>query len=661
MKLLDIYSYLFASWINGGMFNRAGRLQSTSIDAQYNVVFTKTHVKQVYRIMGIKPENYDLAFVDYIRARMFETHPDVELVINEINHPIRLNVNDDKFNRAFSKASTAYSDYKEAFDSQTGIARITGKTYRLPGGGRLKLSRERLDDLNQIYQSYLYLFNSMSAGGTVSLVNIFIEVVGADMREVRRAGNDLYGILGALNIGVELVKSANKAYMLEMGPAVGSPQKLNKKFLPQLLFTAENQAAWSTYKSRGLVGGGKGAILLGMDFRSRLPFSIDIFRSGAAQIFLLNAKTGGGKTYAAFQLALSALANNHYVSAIDLKGREWSALTVAVPDAKIITFDNRHPSFVNCLRLDDMPYNEKNAGELFGAAIDGTVQLFMLVIHLLPGEGNPNDAELVIREAVQKMYSSRNIDPANPSSFANSKGMTYADVLPILETLATTTSYTKEQKNMVRLARARLHAYFGESGMFREAMRNEVTLGDVLDAKLTIFELNKNQNTMFDSLDVIRVFMIQFLNGKKQTVLKERGEFCFQFFEELQRCEQMTDLLRYICAQVTGARSANMIVVLLLNSLKVLQGKEAQDIRSNITSILSGLVEDNDIRSFRDDFGRPWLAHQLELISARQQTYRNCFAASVDPGYGSVLETVYRVELPKDLSKAFRTRTIVDE
>ena len=588
-------------------------------------------------------------------------HPDVELVITIDSHPIKLSVTDDKFNRAASKAYDAYENYNEVFNSQSGIARLTGKTYHLPGGGRIRLSREKLDNLLQLRSSYLYLFSQISAGDTVSLVNVFFEIIGKDFREVRRAGDTLYGLLGVMNIGIQQVKSANKAFMQEIGPATPSPKTLNKKFLPQLLFSTENMTAFSPYKGRGLVGGGEGAILFGVDMRSRLPLSVDIFRSGAAQIFLLDAKTGGGKTYTAFNIALSAMANNHHVTAIDLKGREWSALCVAKPDAKIITFDNRHPSFVNCLRLDDMPVDANNASELYNNAVDGTVQLFMLVLNIQPGECNPTDAQLVIREAVQKMYSIRHVDPANPSSFAETRGMTYSEVLPILESLASTGTYTLEQKNAVHLARSRLHAYFGESGMFSEAMRNEVTLGDILESQLTIYELNKNQNSTFDTLDVIRVFMIQYLNGKKQTVLKERGEFCFQFFEELQRCEQMTQLLQYICSQVTGSRSSNMIIILLLNSLKVLQGKEAQDIRSNITSYLVGLVEDNDIRSFREDFGKEWLAHQLEIISSKQTIYRNAFAASIDPGYGSPLETVFRVEIPKDLSKAFRTRTFKDD
>lgn len=658
MKLRDIYSYMIANWLNSGAFARAGRLQSTSIDAQYNTIFTKTHVKQVYRITGIKPDNVDICFIDYLREKMFEMNPDVELDVVLSNYPVKLDVTSDKFSRAFARASDAYSTYQEAFDSQKGIARLTGKTYRLPGGRRLKLSREKLDDLYQVYASYLYLFNHISAGGTVSLTNVFIEIVGPDLRTVKRASADLYGLLGACSIGCTILKSVNKAYMLECGPATGIPMKLNKKFLPQLLFTDENMAAFSTYKSRGLVGGGKGALLLGIDYRSRLPFSVDIFRAASAQVFMLLGKTGSGKTYAAFQAALSALALGEYVTAIDIKGREWAQISGFAP-TKIITLDDRHPSFVNTLRLDDLSVTPENATELYNTAIKGTLTLFMLAINLQPGEGNVSDAEIVIREAVLKLYSIRNVDPKNPASFSNTARMKYRDVLPILESLGSTKTYTEEQRHMIHLARARLNGYFGESGMFADAFRNEISLSDVLNTPLVIYEFNKNQGAMTDSLDVIRIFMVQFLDSKKKAMLKDQGRFLFCFYEELQRCDQFGNLLEYICADVTGSRSNNAVIFLLLNSLKVLQGKRAQDIRSNITSFLVGFVEDNDIRTIAEDFNKPWLAHQLSLFGANQRVYRNCFAAVVDTGVDN-FETVYRVELPTELSVKFKTRTTKD-
>lgn len=661
MKLLDIYSMLFANWINGGNYSKAGRLKASSIEVQYNYIFTKTHTKQIFKLAGVKPDNVDIDFVSYLRDKMFELHPDVELDVNIDIHPVRVDVSSDKFTRAFSKADQGYSNYKEAFDSQTGIARLTGRTYRGPGGIRIKLSRDKLDSFWQVRESYRYLHEHLSGGGTSALVDVFFEISSTDFRAVKRASQDLYGLLGSVNMGGDVVKSANKAYLWEMGPATPSPKTLSKKFLPQLLFTDENLAAFSPYKSRGLVGGGKGALLLGMDFRSRLPFSIDIWHSGSAQVYLLMGQTGSGKTYAAFNIALSALAlGDCCVTALDVKGREWVAIADMVSDCKTITFDDRHPSFVNTLRLDDVQANPSNATELYNMALNGTVKLFMLVLNLQDNEGNWADAELVIREAVMKVYSTRGVDPVNPVTFQYTRNMKYADVLPILDGLVSTSSYTPEQRHIVQLAYTRLNSYFGDAGIFADAFKNEVSLGDVLYSSLVIYELNKNQGAVTDSKDSLRVFMIQYLDSKKKAMLKEQGKYLFAFYEELQRCEAFADLLTYVCGEATGARSNNAVIFLVMNSLKVLQSKVGQDLRSSITSIICGKVEDNDIRSLAEDFGKTWLAHQLQMFASRPQVFRHCMACDIDTGNEN-LQTVYRVEIPDAMSRKFRTRTIKDD
>lgn len=650
---MGIYSYLIANWLNGGGFINRGKMSPLDILPEYNVIFTKSSTKKVYRITGLKPENADMCFIDYIRESMFALHPNVETIFTIHNYPTKLDVTSDKFNRQMARASESYTTYREAFESQSGLAKLTGKTYRMPNGARLRLSKERLDDLRQVFLSYYYLYNYVASGGTLTLTEIFIEFSSEDTRAVKTAGNDLRGLLLPLNIGCEEVRGVTKSYLREHGPAAPIPLKLNKRFLPQLLFSEENSVAFSSYKACGLVG--EKGLLMGVDFRSRLPFSIDLFAAPSAQVFLLMGKTGSGKTYTAWQMALSALALGEYVTAIDIKGREWARL-VPFTKSKIITFDERNPSFVNTLRLDDMTANHSNAAELFNTAVRGTIQLLMLIVNLQENEGNPNDLELVLREAVLKLYSIKGVSPDNPSSFELSGSLKYSDILPILESLSTTVSYTESQRKMVALARARCHSYLGSSGIFSDAFQNEITLSEVLSTPLVIYEFNKNQNAMTDALDVLRIFMVQFLDSKKKAMLREQGNFLFCFYEELQRCDQFGNLLQYIAHDTTGSRSNNAVIVLLLNSLRVLQDKSTADIRSNITSYICGAVEENDIESFRNEFNKPWLAHQLELFADHPNVYRNCFAAMVDTG-AETMQTVFKVKFPESLRAKFQTRT----
>lgn len=658
MKIIETLSTAAANWINGGAFVNREKIRATDISVESNVIFTKSATKKVVRIPGIKPVNTDLAFVDYIRDKMFSLHPNVDVIINIENNPIPLSATDPKFQRALARASESYQSYKDAFDSQKGLSKMIGKTYNLGNGVKLRLSKEKLDDLYQAFISYYELFNYLSGGGTLVECNIFIELVGDNIPEINRAENDLYGILAPYNIGCAEQSNVLKSYLIEFGPMNFIRPQHHKKFRSQMLFTENNQGAFASYKSRGLVG--EKGILLGMDFRSRFPFMVDIFSSSAAQVYVLGGRTGSGKTYAANQIAISAMAMGQYVSAIDIKGREWSKLSVVMTPT-ILTFDDRHPSFVNTMRLDDLKVNSKeDAYEFFATAMKGTSNMLSLAVNLQPGEGNPNDLEMILHESVSKLFSLHRVTPDNPNSFQNTKHIRYSDILPILEDLSHTGSYTADQLAMINLTRTRCHAFFGDSGIFSQAFKNEVSLSDVLDSQFVIYEFNKNQNAMTDTLDAVRIFMVQFLDSKKKAVLRSEGKYLFCFYEELQRCDQFGDLLEYICADVTGSRSNNAVIFLLLNSLRVLQSKRAQDIRSNITSFIMGRLNPDDIRSLEEEFGQPWLASQLRIFEEQQTIFANCFAANIDTG-SDVVQSVYKVYFPEELSEALRTRTVLKE
>lgn len=655
-KFFDVYSQVLANWLNGGSFTSRGRISASEIVAKYNTVFTTQKTKRIFRVVGIRPINVNLAFTDYIRERMFELNPNVEVVISLTQWPTHISINTEKFQKSMARASNGYSTYKEVYDSQSVLARLSGKIYHGPGGQRIKITKERLQDLKEVFASHVEIYNSVSDGSTLDLESLFIEVIANDMRELKQAEKDLLGILDRFDYNLTVVKMT-KTYLTQLGPAEPLSPKLNKKFLPQLLFTDKDSTAFSTYKANGLAS--SQGILFGVDLRSRLPLMVDLFAAPTAEVFLIDGKTGSGKTYAAYNIALSAIARGCAVSAIDIKGREWSRLLPLVTDSKVITFDDRNPSFVNTLRLDDVDINTVNVEEIYNTAIKGTVQLLMLIVNLQPGEGNPSDLEIVLREAVMKLYTQNRVDVNNPKTFKRTANMAYADLLPILESLALTATYTDTQKSMLKLVRARAHSYLGESGLFAESFKNEITLGQVLTYPLVIYEFNKNQGVATDILDTLRIFMVQFLDSKKKAQLRSMGKFLFCFYEELQRCEAFGDLLNYICADVTGSRSNNTCVFLLLNSLKVLRGEKARDIRSNITSVVCGFVEQNDIETFRDEFGFTWLASTLANFAEHQNYYRHAFAAMIDNGK-DVIQVTYRVELPDEISKMFQTRSTTD-
>lgn len=652
LNLLDIYSFYLAHFLNGGAFLRKGKMSATSIKADYNIISTKHAIKKIFRITVITPINKDLAFLDLIRDKMFEESPNVSTTFNTTMYPTTINVTSEKFNNTFSRMADRYEVYKEVFESQQGVAKLTGKTYRMPGGGSVRLSKKKLNELKQGFESFNYVYQYVSNGGSMMQVNMFIEAVSENIKDLKRYTARLYALCTQLDIDCVELKGVTKAYLNEFGPAAPPSRKINRKFLPQLLMSDENLSAFSTYKSRGLVGGN--GILFGMDYRSHLPLCINLFEASSAQVCVIGGKTGSGKTFAAFQLALSLASEGVAISAIDIKGREWVKISKFIP-CKIITFDEQNPSFVNILRLDDVDANADNAHELFNTAVNGTVMLLNLIVGLPSDDIRVPDLNMFLREAVLKLYSINNVNPDNYLSFSNSRYISYKDLMPILGDLTLCNSYTDEQKNVAMLARSRCYAYLGEAGLFNDAFKNEITLHSIMTDPLIIYEFNKNSGAMTDVLDIIRIFMVQFLDTKKKAQLKKKKKFMACFYEELQRSHQFGNLLEYICADVTGSRSNNVLVFLLLNSLAVLHMDRSKDIKSNITSFIMGKMEKSDAIIMREEFGQDWIAEQLELFNDKTIEYRNCFAAHIDTGMHEY-ETVYKVVTPDSITETFKTR-----
>ncbi len=629
-------------------------MSGNSIKTDYNAIMTKQSIKRIFRISFIVADNYDLSFLDLIRYRLFEECPNIEAIFNITNYPVKIEVSSDKYAQALARAARKYEDYKDAFDSQDSTAKLTGKVYRMPGGGAIRLSKEILNNLKMVYDSYEYVFQYVGDGGSMMLTNMFIEASANSIKDLNNFRTKLFNLTSQLKINCSEVRGVNKAFLTTFGPAAPPQKTLNKKFLPQLLFSDENLAAFSTYTSRGLVC--DAGILLGMDFRSKLPFMANLFETSSAQVTVIGGKTGSGKTYAAFQTALSLSSIGVHISAIDIKGREWIKVGNYIKH-KVITFDERHPNFVNILRIDDMDVTLETAKEVYNTAINGVVMLLSLMVGLSDTDERIPDLNMFLRSAVQKLYSMHNINPDNPNSFKNSASLKYQDLMPILSDITLAQSYTTAQKEVAELARSRCSGYIGESGLFADSFQNEITLGDVLYTPLIIYEFNKNNTVMSDILDVLRIFMVQFLDTKKKAALKLQGSFLACFYEELQRCPQFGNLIEYICADVTGSRSNNVLVYLLLNSLSVLQQGRAQDIKSNITSFILGKMEPDDIATIGNEFNQKWVASQLKLFHDKNVEYNNCFAAHIDTG-AHVYETVFKVVLPDDISEVFRTRDV---
>ena len=268
------------------------------------------------------------------------------------------------------------------------------------------------------------------------------------------------------------------------------------------------------------------------------------------------------------------------------------------------------------------------------------------MVNLKENEGNVTDLETILEQAVLKYFSQNNVDSKNPKTFVNTRRMKYADIIDIVADLATTKSYSAEQRALCAVI----------EGRYSKAFRNEITVAEVLRKPLVIYSFNKNADVMLDTMDTLRVFMVQYLDTKKQSIRKEQKLHTAAFYEELQRSNQFGKLVETISHSVTGSRSNNVMIFLLLNAVSVFNNNELNAIKSNITTKIVGKLEDGDIDLLVKEYGCKPIQKQLEKINDKSTNrWQNCFAILYDTGV-DVDKAIYRTVVPQYMLEQFKTR-----
>lgn len=650
MKLIDLYSDYFANWISGGRLINEEKISLLGIKPLYDRFITHGRVNKCWFIYSF-PVNTNINICDVIRQEMFRICPNVRTIVHTYNIPLKINVNSDTFRRQLHRSEDEYARYSSVFNQLSEAEKLMGYTGYDPNGRKFYITKRQLDRIKDNYDSYTYIYKTVNKGGGFVHTYFFIQASAKNRRDMKVYKKELGNVLGSLDVYYREVVGNIGTYLNNFCPATYVNDNV-KKFVP-MLFSNENLTEQSPYKTKGLIGGD--GLLIGMDAETKLPLLVNFFNTGAAQVVMMLAKSGAGKTYSAFSLCLSLLGLGIHTSVIDIKGNEWAKL-LNFTDGVVISMDDENPRFVNTMRLDDLNCTLENAEYYYRSAVKATVNLLSIMVNLQKEEGNVIDLESILEQAVTKYYNQCNVDPHNPATFINTRNMVYGDIIKIIGELSSTKSYTDEQRNMCAIIRTRCSNYFVIEGRYSAAFKNEITVAEVLDKPLVIYSFNKNADVMLDTMDTLRVFMVQYLDTKKQAIRKEQHLHTAAFYEELQRSNQFGKLVETISHSVTGSRSNNVTIFLLLNAISVFNNNELNAIKSNITTKIIGKLEDGDIDVLINEYGCKPIENQIKKINDKSTNrWNNCFAMLYDTG-AEIDKAIYKTVVPDYMSETFKTR-----
>lgn len=652
MKTLDLYVNAFLQSVTGGEFIKRSSISLLGLKCVYDRYITHDWETKFWIIQRF-PVHYDNNLTDGIRHKLFKEFSDVDTSVFMYSTPIHVNTDSQQFTRKMSNASNEVMAYQEYFKDMTPSEKVIGKVERNPKtGAKIYIRPDIMKVKQDKFDSFSYIHNTQGEGGHFANTYYIIQASCKNVRTLRAFGKRLVSlckkdklVCSEVRGKVEtILQNFTIATYLKEPPAHTIPHLMSEEAVVSQL----------PMRTKGLLN--PSGILFGLDWESKLPFLLNLFESPAAQVILLAAKTGHGKTYNAFNIILmNAGIFNVHSSVLDIKGNEYKALLNFMSGIRIDMGSNSS-RFVNTLRLDDLVDRGLDPVDCFTTAVDGTVTLLSIIVNLLPNEGNEADLRMILQTAVRKLYSMADVRPDNEQTFKRSAKLTYTDVIHQLTGMQHIASYTEQQKTILTLAITRLESFFAADGEFGTALKDEITIGEVLDAPLVIYEMHKNTNAMLSLLDDVRIFMLIFLDGKKQSIRKSQKLHTNAFYEELQRCGNMQKLVTYISGVVTGSRSSNVSVFLLLNSISTLKEKAFSAIKSNITTKIIGYMVKEDIQTLADSFDCEDIKDKLLTINENEAgKWSNCFAISYDTGKRKGT-AIYKPVLPKSIATVLQTR-----
>lgn len=652
MKLSELYSEYFANWVSGGALVIQDRISLLGLKPLFDRFITHNWITKIWVVKGF-PVEYDLNLTDLVRGELFKLDPKVRTMINFVSIPTNINARNSIFLKQFETASQNFHEMEDYFNSLTREQRVAGVAIVNPNNGKkIYITEEHMKNAREEYQSFLYIYEQVMGGHVFTNTYYFIQASARNKKEMKKFTRDIASVLDSQGIIFSELHGNIGEYLDNFCPAVYTGNGVNH--FTSNLMSDENLAGLMPYKTLGLIGG-KG-LLMGVDKRTGLPFLLDFFNSGTAQINMILGKTGCGKTFAAFAVALGLLGLGLHISVVDIKGGEWCRLK-AFAKTLVIGMGNADSKFINTLRMDDMEcMTEDEAMDVYNTAVRGTTRLFEIAVNLQENEGNVMDLQSILNRAVKKVFSKVGVVAGNVVTYSGTESLKFSDVIDVVTQLQLSSSYTEQQKLLCQLIVTRTSDFFLPQGRYADAFKNELTLKDVLESEVVIYDFNKNTDVMLDTLDTLRVFMVQFLDGKKQSFRKRKKQHTGAFYEELQRCEQFGLLVDEISHKVTGSRSSNVIIFLLLNSVTTFDSSAFAAIKSNITTKIIGKMNGEDVEKLVNEFDcAPIRDYMTAVCNDQTGDLKHCFAVQYDTGADTnkvLIETV----MPKEMGEHFNTR-----
>ena len=455
----------------------------------------------------------------------------------------------------------------------------------------------------------------------------------------------------------------------------------------------EQIARLSSY-TQGKIG--KSGIMFGSDIYSGFPVYKQLKKSDTdAEIILITAETGGGKSFFLKALLIQLLADDKYNGTInDIEGSEYLPLAGFLSENDEVVVLNMaegegcyyDPFEITPTGIEDLDKN------LFSFCKSFTNSYFRVLI----GESllEDNDwAQKIVNNAISAAYTELGVEEGDPETWGNTSGYdlfyVYSKFKDLYEECLELEGKNEEDlelheryklnpgyKDSLDRVVAKLSEYFEpfENGGIRsDVFSRKVSLEDIVNAKLLVNSFGMEGRSA-DTIDKTQMALMQLsaanISYIRSIFSKAAGKFNFKVWEEFQRWGTFPGSTNTIKTAITGGRKLGDVNFIVTNNVKELLDDDRFAIFDNTTSFAIGAIASASTReALCRELSVPTLLDELNSIVLKKgnaETFeqQDAIASVYDKAFLVCLDksvsTITKMILPDSIARSVIFKTGVD-
>ncbi len=473
----------------------------------------------------------------------------------------------------------------------------------------------------------------------------------------------------AKRMGIELERVVYEIpeVLKATSPFIHTKTDVVEKNKPVNVFTDEIMARFVTY-SPGVTG--KTGFYFGTDIHTNSPIFKEVkHTSEDAEVWLITAQTGGGKSFFTKFILLQLIASGCNCTILDVEGTEY------LPMARFLS----HNSKVLVVNLGEGTGRYFDpvaiAPPLHIADIDAESYKMSLnyttsTLKVLLGRRYEESTwfETVINDVVNLTYKQAGVTE-DPNTWSKSTNLTLHTVFNNLQQLIGTQNNVDYDK-AVKVAITTLKTYLHPTGLRAGLFKNRISIGEVADADLVICSFGmagRDASTVDETqMNLMQLGAAQF-SHQRSIFSKAKKKYNVKVWEEVQRWGAFKGSVGVLKTAITGGRKLGDISIVITNDIASLLDDDPYSLIQNSTDRFIGKINSKPlILRICEEFAISELQYDLDMIANGNNTkiagdgdarlesiYNHAFLCLMQNGDKAVSKMV----VPKEIAQATIFRT----